>query len=402
MENKKILKVNCAACDARGVTEEALSGYDKVKINCAMLITNPEAQNLLTRLGASVNAASVINADEDVRVSMVNGSMELTPGQTAPEGKSLLMVNGSLELAPGCEEVLRNYVHVTVNGCVACPKSMLPLLNMMIINGSTDAYPDGCIRLGRNAVLNRAFHLRAKQDALYYASETIAALAEDINFAALAAKNVRFETKKLLVSESNAEAAAALLDERAEMEILPDGCGYVDDDAALNGALISRYGGKLFIDGDLTVDKDSAPWLEKVEYLRVDGDIVVVRSMEDRIAAMGAIYDELKVVAGSRIEEKASLTVTRALLEQAEDGLAVSDCEKVVIQEDVPVELIRERLMELSECAVVVCTAEQQPILEMIAEEVAYLGPDAEAQSQQKKTPEDENTVKINCASYTF
>lgn len=403
MENKKNLKVNCAVCNARGITEEILSAYETVKINCALLITSPAAQSLLTQHHVSINSASVVNPGEDGRVSIVNGSMEMTPGQTAPEGKMVLVVNGSLRLAPGCEEVLKSYAHINVNGRVECPKSMVPLLSMITVNGKTDAYPDGCIRLGARQILDRTFHLRAKKDALYYVSNAVIALAPDINFAALAEKNVRFETDYLLVSEANAEAAVALVDERADIMILPDGCAYVDGDAELNGALIKRYGGKLFIDGDFTVNKNSAPWLEKLEYLRVDRNISVVRSLAERIAEMDVIYKDLQIVAGDCIEDKANLAVTRALLEQAEDGVSISDCSKVTFQEDVPPELIRERLVELADCAVVVCTAEQQPVLELIAEDVPYLGPNAEAESQAEANEDkEEDTVKINCASYNF
>ena len=47
MENKKNLKVNCAVCDVRNITEDLLSTYAQVAINSATIITNPAAQALL-------------------------------------------------------------------------------------------------------------------------------------------------------------------------------------------------------------------------------------------------------------------------------------------------------------------------------------------------------------------
>ena len=44
MENKKTLKLDCALCDVRNITEELLSAYEKVKISAATLITNQAAQ----------------------------------------------------------------------------------------------------------------------------------------------------------------------------------------------------------------------------------------------------------------------------------------------------------------------------------------------------------------------
>lgn len=402
MENKKNLRVNCALCNIRNITEELLSAYENIRINCAQLVTSPEAQHLIGMHGVQVNCANVISLEENVRLSTVNGSMEMHPSQNIPTEKTLLVVNGSLDIAPGCEELLRSYLHITVNGSVECPRSMAPLLTMMSVNGSTDTYPDGCVRLKNTVVLDRTFHLRAKQDALYYVPGRLIALAEDIDFGALAAKNVRFETEELLVCESQAEAAAALVNEQAEITIVPDGCAYVDDDAELNEALYIRFGGKLFIDGDLTVTADGAPWLEKIEYLHVDGDIEAVRSVLEKLSALNASYDELKVVGGRRIADKASLTVTPALLEQAEDGLDIIDCSTVTFQEDITPALIKEKLVRLVDCNQVICSEEQRTALELIAVDVAYLGPESGRPKEEESSGEDGDTVRINCASYTF
>ena len=84
MENKKNLKVNCAACDVRGITEELLSAYESVKINAATIITSPAAQTLLGRAGAKLNCANTIALEENVRFSTVNGPLAITAEQAVP------------------------------------------------------------------------------------------------------------------------------------------------------------------------------------------------------------------------------------------------------------------------------------------------------------------------------
>ena len=49
------------------------------------------------------------------------------------------------------------------------------------------------------------------------------------------------------------------------------------DDAKLGRGPYHGYGGKLYINGDLTVNEESAPWLEQVSYLRIHGDARVTR-----------------------------------------------------------------------------------------------------------------------------
>ena len=399
MENKKNLKVNCGVCDVRGIKEEFLAAYEKVRINCGHMITSPAAQVLLSKYAAGINAGYTTTAEGDVRVSVVNGSMELAPGQAVPEGTTIMVVNGSLDIAPGSEEILNSYAHITVNGSVTCPKSMVTLLNMMSINGSTNAYPDSCIRLKNTTVLDRTFRLRAKQDALYYASSRLVAVAPDIDFAALAAKNVWFETRELIVCESQAEAAVALVDERAEITIVPDGCAYVGDSLELDEGDVKRYGTKMYVNGDVTIMKENAPCLDQIEFLQVDGTVRTVRSLRDRVLAMNIKCEDLETCAGESYCDKKRLTVTANMLEQAEDGVEIADCLYVAFQEDVSPELIQAKLMRLADCSYVTCTEAQQEALERIAEDVAHMGPNADKDEQ----PEDDGSVvKINCATYTF
>ena len=122
MENKKTLKINCTVCDARNITEELLSSYDKVEINTASIITSPQAQTLFGKYKTRLNCASTTNLDENVNVSTINGPVTIAPNQMTPEGKIYLMVNGPLEILPGCEEVLKNYASMMINGPVTCPE----------------------------------------------------------------------------------------------------------------------------------------------------------------------------------------------------------------------------------------------------------------------------------------
>lgn len=402
MENKKTLRVSCALCDTLGITEELLSTYEKIYISCANLITSPRIQVLMGKYGVEIGTASVISVpvDEKISKAMFNGHMEITPNQAPPDKNTVLVVNGILDIAPGSEKIVERYAHIIINGTLRCPEGMFGQLNNVSFNGKIKTYPDGCIRLKPTAVLDRTFHLRAKQDSLYYADKRIVAVDENIRFDALTAKNVRFSTPGLLVCESLAEAAVPLVDEQADIIVVPDGCAYVNDDAVLDGTLLKRYGSKLFIDGDLTLNADSAPWVEKLEYLRVNGDVLAVRAMKDQAAALNAVYDGLSIIAGTRIEDKSTLTVTRGLLEAAKDGLDIADCAKVTFQEDVSPELIQDKLLHLSDCAAVTCTPEQMPVLELLASDVTHLGT-AEKEPEDEEAG-DENMVCVSSAVYTF
>lgn len=368
---KKVIRVymvNAALCDATGVQEESLQGYDAIVVNAATLLTSPRAQAVLAKYPVTLNVAGEYSVTADnVEISTVNGRSQIGPGSPVPARPTLLKVNGTLEIAPGAEEALKGYCGFIINGKVVCPESMTGLLSGAMVNGKVESYPDGCILLKRTAQLDRTFALRARPDARYYAGRCVVALDPETDFEKLAAKHVTFVTKEVLVAESLAEMALPLFDERADVTVLPDGCAFVPGDAVLDEALVRRYGGRLYIDGDLKVDAGSAPWLERVEYLRVKGDVRVTRDMVNAFLAVKAEYDRLRVVAGLVLSDRISIKVDRAMLERAADGLQLEDCVNVKIAEDVPPELLAERLVALNDCAQITCTEAQRSAVELVA-----------------------------------
>ena len=376
MEAKKFFVINTAMLDARNVQESTLAAYDKVVINTAAAITSPASRALLDQYGVVINGANFISVEGPVRLSTINGPAEIKPGQSLPEEQIVLVVNGPLDIASGSEAVLAHYAAIQVNGPVTCPESIAGRLAMAHINGPVRTYPDGCIRLKPTAVMDRTFPLRVKENALYYARDLVIALAPDIDFVRLAEKNVRFSTKALLVSEGNAEAAVPLFHEDAEITVLPDGCFFAEGGAVLDETLLRRSGGKLYVDGELTITRSGVSLLGQLSYLRA-GDLRVPRGLEeavkDALQALDADYGKLHAVAGTVLCDKLHVKVDRAMLEQAEDGLSITDCVNVKFATDVSADLIRARLVSITDCVNVRCTTEQRSAIEMVAEDVVDL-----------------------------
>ncbi len=405
MENtkKKGLMINCATCDVRNIQESVLEGYEKIQINAANVIANARSSELLSRYNVASNTANILNVEEDCDLSFFNGSYELRPESgPAPDKLIYLMVNGRLTVAPGAEEALKRYVGISVNGTLLCPESLLGHLTNVQVNGGTRVYPDGFLLMKDTLVLDRTFVLRARQDAGYFAAKRVVALAEGIGFEKLAEKNVRFATKQVIITEGAVEAAMPLFDERAEIIIVPDGCAWVDDDAKLDESLLRRYGDKLFVNGDLTVGKDGGEALKRVKYLRVNGDVEIPRSLEGTLHAINAEYEDLVTVAGTVLEDWASVTVDRSMLERAEDGLTIRDCVNVKFEEDIPPDLLAERLVSVSDCANVLCTEGQRGVIQLVARDVAHIGFSAREENGEAQDEDEEDCVIINAAAYKF
>lgn len=384
MSEKKMV-IDSKICDARELTREKLEGYESIIINSKILVVNPEARALLREFGVKINSSTILNLAEGeiLRTRAINGPVKVgpTPAGVGEGIVEYMTLNGPVTVEPGGEETLKRWVGGIINGPVICPESVAGILaGRFTINGPVDTYPDGCIRLEGVTVLDGTFHLRARQDGRYYAARRVVALDPEIDFQVMAEKNLSFVTRELVVSKSKVGQAALLVDETVRILAIPDGCSYVNGEAQLTESLLRSHGSRLWVGGDLSMPtRDCAALLERVEYLEVKGCLRGVRGALNKAEALSRegrltlLCGETKIIGGSTIEDRAAVTVDASILEQAEDGLVIRDCAAVTIREDVPLELLREKLVRIEDCAVVKCSPEQRPVVELVTYDVAVL-----------------------------
>lgn len=371
----KKMVINCANCDARKVTEETLAAYETIVINAAAILVSPATKELMNRYGVVMNCASVTELEADVEVSSVNGSAQIKSTDAAA-GKRYLTVNGSLTIGPDTQKVLEQYVGISVNGSVTYPESASAYLAKMTVNGSTTCYPDDAIVLKRNAVIDRLFALRAK-NSLYWSAKRMIMVDPQLDAAALEKKGASFSTKEVVIAESKVEAMIGLIDEKADIIIVPDGTAVVLDDVELDELVLKKHGNKLYVVGDLKVREDAADVLSQLEYLNVRGDALVAESLKKQLmTALTEISGEVKLLKnpkGRQIGDKLSLKITKWLLEQEKDGISVSDCMKVTLDEDIPNDMILEKL-SFSDCMQIKCSPEQEAAVMAVSEDVMTIG----------------------------
>ena len=371
----KKMVINCANCDARKVTEETLSAYESVMINAATVVVSPDAKELLNRYGVTMNCSDVMELDADVQLASINGSARIDSGDVVG-GRKYLTVNGSLEIGPDTQKVLEQYVGIQVNGSLTCPESVSAALGKIKVNGSTTCYPDGAIILKRSAVIDKLFALRAK-NSLYWSSKRMIMVDPLLEPEKLAAKGCSFSAKEVIIAESKVEGMIGMIDEKAEILIVPDGTAVILDDVQLDDLTVKKQGTKLYILGDLEVNEESTAALEKLEYLNVRGDAKVTAELKEllleKLTEISGNVVIPKPRKGRVISEKMSVRVTKWLLEKEKDGLRLEECVNVKIDEDVPKDLILERL-SISEAVSVKCSPEQEDAVTAICEEVVSIG----------------------------
>lgn len=371
----KKLMINCGNCDTRNVKEETLSAYESIVINCGAVLVSPESKDLLNRYGVTMNCGNVMELSKDVKVKTINGSAQIKSSDTAVD-RVYLQINGSLEIGPNTQEVLKQYVGICVNGSVSYPESVSSCLGLMSVNGSTTCYPDGAIVLKRSAVIDKLFALRAKKN-LYWAAKRMIMVDPQLDAAALAAKGATFATKEVILAESKVESLIDLIDEKAEIIIVPDGTVVVNDDVVLDDMTLRKYGRKLYVIGDVEVAKDFTQSLSQLQYLNIRGDAKVTEEGKaGLLEVLTEIDGEVKVVKspkGKKIEDKLNLRISKWLLEQEPEGIYASDCVRIVLDEDIPNEMILEK-MSFSDCVEIKCAPEQEAAVAAVSDDVVAIG----------------------------
>lgn len=370
----KKLMINCANCDARNILEENYAHYEQITINCAMVLTNPNGKAVMNKLPLTMNCANVLEVEENVEVRSINGSSEIRSGDVVPTSKYYMMVNGALTIGPDTQAQLAQCVGMTINGSLTCPESIYAVLPGVNVNGSTTCYPDGAIVLKRNAVIDKLFTLRAK-NSLYWSSRRMIMVDPELDADKLRSKGVTFSTKEAIISQSKVEMLIDLIDEKAEIIIVPDGTSVVLDDITLDEDALRRYGKQLYVIGDVTVPVDTNA-LDGLKYLNVRGDVEVHQDYKEKLlSVLSEISGEVKIAKpkGATLEDKPFVKITKWMLEQQPLGIDVSDCAVVKIADDIPKELLVQRL-RIEDCAVVKCSEELEDAVAMICTDVGHIG----------------------------
>ena len=370
----KKLMINCATCDARNALEENYAHYEQITINCAMVLTSPSAKAVMNKLPFTLNCANVLEVEGDVALRTINGSSEIKSGDVVPATKYYMVVNGALTIGPDTREQLKQCVGMTINGSLTCPDSIYATLSGVSVNGSTICYPDGAIVLKRNAVIDKLFMLRAK-NSLYWSGRQMIMVDPELDADKLKAKGVTFSTREAIISQSKVESLIDMIDERTEIIIVPDGTAVVLDDITLDEDALRRYGKQLYVIGDVTVPEDGAA-LDELKYLNIRGDVTVSQELKETLAAViTEISGEVKIAKprGATLEDKPFIKVTKWMLEQQPHGIDICDCAVVKIADDIPKELIVERL-HIEDCGVVKCSAELEDAVTMVCTDCGSIG----------------------------
>lgn len=374
------LKINCDVCDARKINENNYTMYEEITINTDEMLVDDRSKEILNRLPFNIQADEFISEDENgesskTNTQCINGIIEIDKNKIVEEGATL-SVNGMLRIHPGTEEILKKYKNITVNGIILCPRSISVILPLkgLSLNGMTKVYPDDYVLLSNKYKLDKYFPLRTEEGKGYYAATYICDMDNETDYDKLIEKRNKFCTEKVYIRKGHLEKALQLFNVEAQIKEIPDDHKIVEaDGSVLDEQMINTYGDKLYVIGDIRIDKSSESALGRITKLHVDGKVIIDHKLVDDFNRIGATCEQLDVKKGLVLRDCAIMNVDYDLVANNDEGVIIEDCALVNLDKNIPPEIILERFT-IRDCAKVNCTQEQRSAVTAVSTDVAFIG----------------------------
>ncbi len=162
-----------------------------------------------------------------------------------------------------------------------------------------------------------------------------------------------------------------LFNSDVELTVLPENCSYHNGNATLNTAFIKKHSGNVYVDGSIEVNAESD--LTKIEYLFVNGDVNIIKRLQDDFMKLNTEYNNMNLVKGKYLGNSGSITIDNFMLKSNPDGIMVENFGNVTLKDDISPELISQQLY-FRNGGHVSCTEEQIGAVQMISTNVGTIG----------------------------
>ena len=267
---------------------------------------------------------------------------------------------------------------------------------------------NGATILKADSEIDSLFTARATNP-LYDCSGNLFFLDPEIDTEKLLAQGIKFAAKRIIITKSLLTKLVTAFDEETEIVRVPDGVKRIDDDVELKPKIIKKYGAKLCVTGDVNIRDAEA--LSVLEYLFADGTVSVNKDLEDAFEEIESVADAVRIIDPEMgcIADRPTVKIGAAVLGKYPKGVRIEDCAKVTLSEELTPEDIMEKL-RIDDCAIVICTKEQEEAVHIIAEDVAVIRISGQNDEEDRNDPagrslkgvlgERKATQIINSAEY--
>jgi len=371
-EGRRIGNVN--VLDLRRTTEEAVADIGGIG-NVNMLVYSKETLGLIHRLSiGNVNLSIEIPAEPELR--LVAGSCEIGrdgPREDARQAYLFVMGHVLVDSETPAEQVrehLDSLGGIAVMGCVFCPRSVAGSVQSKVshIMGSLIAYPDDAKLIGGSLDLTTGFLATLEGPAKLVVTGSLRSI--EVVPDRISEKIASLQVHGGIVcAEENVDALrSVLVSTRAGMTVIPAEHRFIEDELTLDEATLSGLrDAKLCCTGNVVIDQRTPPHLvdKSLSSLRSLGLILCPEPLREAMKGkLDLLEDRAIFYVGDLWQVRGEETLHPGRFEFTDGPITLLVSGELRIAEDVPPQLLAERLVAVHNRGEIRCSAEQMGAIE--------------------------------------
>lgn len=259
----KKLKINTGQAILIKNPPEAYSEYESIKFNAGSVLISRQVYDTLIRMNVSFNTGQINILDIEGEV------VELPSGTVVDQSSNYegcyIICEGNLIVTN--KDGLQGITGLYANR-IFYPQSLDLSSLKGIVAANRIAYEDDAVLWLKNMILDENMIPSLEKETLYWVHGSISALKREV-LEEISQKSISFHCKSLTIYQSLFEEYSHLF-QAEKLKLIPDGYR-IAQDVLLDANTFYLYGEKLFVQGDLTVQKDQAVHLKNFTSIIVKG-----------------------------------------------------------------------------------------------------------------------------------
>jgi len=373
MEQKRAIG-NVDVLDLRSATEASIAGITRIG-NANVVVYSRETAGLLTRIDIG-NANAMIEIPSEVKVETVTGQAVIKGDYFKDQEERLFLLGvGQVIIGPDvpAEEITRRLAGLVVVGQLVCPENLAGIVQSKTrsVTGQTQTYPPfDDVALGSLVLNERA--LQAMDDGSQLA--VIGALRiPQVVPNDLISRKLRevYVSGSVLCYEENAAAIRKLLtDPSTKVVVIPSGFKLVDRSLDLDRSLLESIPpSKLYCRERVVVRTDVDPSLldEKLEELSCEELVVVPRGLKEVLSRKcDLLQTEVVFYDGDLLLYEGEDVLRKTRFDHISEKATLFVEGELTIEEDLPADLLTERIAKVHNRGVIRCSPDQLGAIEAL------------------------------------
>lgn len=363
---------NVGVLDIREATLESIEDIEKIA-NVGMVIYSPNTRAFLTKLNI-LNMGTSIEVPDSYK--FINGEMEITADLLSGALEPLsLLVNGELFIKSDVtvENFEQKIDKLVVNGEIFCPKSLLPILyaKLQEVNGEIVSYNENASIYRGSQTIDNSFLqvLNPKSHVIVMGKATIN---EDIDADLFDEKIDKLEIlgKLVLANPKLLDSVNKKLEnrERTAIEILQlDDFIKVEGDVTIDSLSIRKFNNsKVAFQDSVRFDEDVTEDVLKkhIQKIRTKGTIICKKELKSAILdLLEDINVNILTYSEKLIINQSEHRMTKEELKYLPKGLTIINHGLLHINEDIPPEMLLEKLEFLDNFGEILAGPEQYGVI---------------------------------------